>query len=127
METNEKIKAFRKSKGWSQEEMAEKLKMSTSGYANIEQGKTDIQQSRLRQISKVLGIKLSELIDLEDKNFQVILAGDENSGTISINTPENQIKLLELQHKLEKAELEIAYLKEENSRLKEIIELMKKK
>jgi len=126
METNEKIKAFRKSKGWSQEEMAEKLKMSTSGYANIEQGKTDIQQSRLRQISKVLGIKLSELIDLEEKILQ-IFTGDENSGTISINTPENQIKLLDLQHKLEKADLEIAYLKEENSRLKEMIELMKKK
>jgi len=122
METNEKIKAFRKSKGWSQEEMAEKLKMSTSGYANIEQGKTDIQQSRLRQISKVLGIKLSELIDLEDKNFQIFLAGNDNV--------DNQVTILsdmQLQHKLEKAELEIAYLKEENSRLKEMIELMKKK
>jgi len=123
METNEKIKAFRKSKGWSQEEMAEKLRMSTSGYANIEQGKTDIQQSRLRQISKVLGIKLSELIDSEEKVFQIFAGNDYsdvgNQVTIHSDT--------QLRHKLEKAELEIAYLKEENSRLKEIIELMKKK
>jgi len=128
MKINEKIRFIRELKGWSQEEMAEKLNMSPKGYANIERGETNIQFSRLQQISKILDIKLSELTDLEEKNFQIIVAGDGNN---QINAPGNQI---ELQHELEKAGLkieklqtEISYLKEETSRLKEIIELMKKK
>jgi len=46
-------------------------------------------------------MKLSELIDLDEKTFQFILAGNENSGNqlVSINVPEKQI---ELQYKLEK-------------------------
>jgi len=121
MKINEKIRFIRELKGWSQEEMADKLNMSPRGYANIERGETNIQFSRLQQISKILDIKLSELTDLEEKNFQIIVAGDGNN---QINAPGNQI---ELQHELEKAKLEISYLKEEIKRLKEIIELMKKK
>jgi len=134
MKINEKIRFIRELKGWSQEEMAEKLNMSLGGYANIERGETNVQYSRLQQISNILDMKLSELIDLDEKTLQVILAGDENSGSnqlISINTAEKQV---ELQHQLEKAELkieqlqnEISYLKEENSHLKEIIALMKTK
>ena len=133
MKINEKIRFIRELKGWSQEEMAEKLNMSLSGYANIERGETNIQFSRLEQISKILDIKLSELIDLEDRNFQLILAGDENNGSnqlISINISSER---KELQHQLEKAQLkiehqqqEISYLNGEITYLKEIIELMKK-
>ena len=38
METYEKIRLARELNQWSQEEMAEKLEMSPSGYARIERG-----------------------------------------------------------------------------------------
>jgi hypothetical protein len=42
MELYDKIKFMRMFKGWSQEDMAEKLEMAVSGYAKIEQGKISI-------------------------------------------------------------------------------------
>ncbi|MDM8566852.1 helix-turn-helix transcriptional regulator [Candidatus Halobeggiatoa sp. HSG11] len=129
MKINEKIRFIRELKGWSQEEMAEKLNMSSGGYANIERGGTDIQYSRLEQISKILDTKLSELTDLEEKNFQVFLAGNDIENQVTIHPSDTQ-----LQHQLEKAQLtikqqqqEILYLKQEVINLKEIIELIKKK
>jgi transcriptional regulator with XRE-family HTH domain len=129
MKINEKIRFIRELKGWSQEDMADKLGMSIGGYANIERGATNIQFSRLEQISQILETKLSELTDLDEKNFQIFLAGNDNV--------ENQVTIhssdMQLQHKLEKAQLkieqqqkEIHYLKEEVTYLKEIIQLMKK-
>ncbi len=38
----EKIKFFRQTKDWTQEQMAEKLDMSPSGYGGIERGDTDV-------------------------------------------------------------------------------------
>jgi len=48
-------------KGWSQEDMADKLDMSVNGYANIERGETDVQVSRLEKIAETFGIELAEL------------------------------------------------------------------
>jgi transcriptional regulator with XRE-family HTH domain len=41
MKVHDKIRSIRQSKGWTQEDMAEKLYMSVNGYANIERGETD--------------------------------------------------------------------------------------
>ena len=129
MEINEKIRFMREIKGWSQKEMAEKLNMSMNGYANIEKGETNIQYSRLEQISELLGMKLSELTDLDDRNFQIFLECDGNYGNnVSVSSSDEQ-----LQHKLEIAQLKIEqqkmenlHLKQEINHLKEIIELTKK-
>lgn len=40
MQAHEKIRMFREQKKWTQEEMAEKLHLFLSGYAKIEQGKS---------------------------------------------------------------------------------------
>lgn len=40
MKVNDKIRLVRETKDWSQEEMANKLNMSVSGYAKLERGKT---------------------------------------------------------------------------------------
>ena len=51
MEVHEKIKFFRVFKGWSQEEMAERLGMVLHGYAKIERGEVDINLTRLKKIA----------------------------------------------------------------------------
>ena len=42
MEIHDKIRIMREINQWSQEEMAEKLEMSTTGYAKIERGQSNI-------------------------------------------------------------------------------------
>lgn len=47
MSVHEKIRLVRQLKGWSQEDVANKLGMSPNGYGSIERGETDVNLSRL--------------------------------------------------------------------------------
>jgi transcriptional regulator with XRE-family HTH domain len=58
MKVHEKIRFMRQSKGWSQEDMADKLNLSVNGYANIERGETDVQLSRLEKIAESFGMRM---------------------------------------------------------------------
>lgn len=127
----ERIRFFRNLKGWTQEEMAEKLGMSIVGYGNIERGDTDITLSKLNDIVRVFGIELQELLNSQGK---IIINLGENSINVGDN---NEYQLAqaqkELSHELEKSCLiieqqtkEISLLYQENSYLKEIILLLKK-
>lgn len=101
MKLHEKIRSMRQQQGWSQEQMADKLNMSVSGYAHIERGETDIQLSRLEQIAKVLGMDLLELLSFGEKNI-VCFAGDNNQHIWQIlGVTESQ----EVLHELEKCQL----------------------
>ncbi|MFK5970559.1 MAG: helix-turn-helix transcriptional regulator [Candidatus Marithrix sp.] len=116
MKINEKIKFIRELKGWSQEEMAEKLHMSMGAYSNIERGETNIQFSRLEQISKILGMKISELTDLENKNVQIVYGNNQSQFTFNVSDGQ-------LQQTIAQQQKEISYLKQEIAYLKEIISL----
>jgi transcriptional regulator with XRE-family HTH domain len=76
MQPHEKIKLFRHIKGWSQEQIAEKLAMTVGGYGGLERGETDIQLSRLKQLAELFGIDLTDLFAPE-KN--TIHSSDGNS------------------------------------------------
>jgi transcriptional regulator with XRE-family HTH domain len=130
MEVYEKIKFIRLFKGWSQEEMAEKLQMTPNGYAKIEQGKVDINLSRLEKISETLGVELAQLVGLNNKNVfnfienhdALICFTDSNHQALH-NVDQTTCKyelektLLILEQKdkeIEQKDKEIVYLKEIN-------------
>jgi transcriptional regulator with XRE-family HTH domain len=54
MKLGEKIRLVRTYKDLSQENMAEKLKMSVNSYSKIERGDTDPSYSRIEQIAEAL-------------------------------------------------------------------------
>jgi len=112
---------MRQLQGWSQEDMANKLGMSVSGYANIERGETDVQLSRLEQIATVLGINLLELLSFGEKNI-ICLAGNDQSIVQSFNAKESQ----EILHELDKCQLLVAQKDKEISYLKELVVILKK-
>jgi len=123
MQLHEKICLLRKIKGWSQEEMADKLQMSVHGYANIERGETDVQLSRLEQISQVLGVELQDLFGMNDKVvFNLASTWHDQS---SQNNFQSLMAQRELEHELDKARLIIEQRDKEIKYLKEIIGLMK--
>jgi len=124
MELYDKIKFMRMFKGWSQEDMAEKLEMAVSGYAKIEQGKTDINFSRLQQIANLFGIELSDLIGLSDKNIFNVIENCNNQSVLSnfnVSTLESDVK-----QEIEKLRLINEQQAKEITYLKEIISLLKK-
>lgn len=67
MSVHEKIRLVRQAKGFTQEEVAEKLGMSPNAYGDIERGDSDPKLSKLQKIAETLEMDLSELLDLTDK------------------------------------------------------------
>lgn len=78
METYEKIRLIRELNKWSQEEMAEKLAMSPSGYAKIERGETILSVPRLEQIAKIFQLNIWELIK-DNGNTMTLQINSENN------------------------------------------------
>jgi len=114
MKLHEKIKFIRLEKNWSQEQTAEKLKMSLNAYGCMERGETCLNLNRLQQISKVFGVKLGELVN------------EQNACDFSDGYSRRFLEYLELQHELEKVRLEIEYLKRENTDLRKLVSLLEK-
>jgi transcriptional regulator with XRE-family HTH domain len=122
MKVHEKIRLIRESKAWSQEEMAEKLAMSVSGYSKIERGETKGYIPKLEQIAEVFDIDLMELLSFGERHLYFISDNNNHSGTI-INSStelafENQKLHLIISHKDET----IVYLKQEIAYLKTMLE-----
>jgi transcriptional regulator with XRE-family HTH domain len=127
MEVHEKIRFLRESKNWSQEEMAEKLNMSLSGYSKIEHGDTKVSIPKLKKIAGIFETDLIELMLLGENPIYLsgIDAHNNNHGCYIIGSTElafeNQKLQLIIDHLkaiLEQKNIEIAHQKE-------IIELLK--
>lgn len=133
MQLGEKIGFIRTIKGLSQADMAEKLNMSTTGYAKIERGETKLQNPRLEKIAAALKMGLTDLLNFDAENvFNTPIQHNsysalQNYQNVYINaavelTQELEKMRIELIAKLKEIEL----LKEQITQLKEINALLKK-
>ncbi|MDK4530871.1 helix-turn-helix domain-containing protein [Kingella kingae] len=117
MKTNEKIRTMRELNKWSQEEMAEKLEMSASGYARIERGETQLNLTRLQQIADIFKIDLWELIQ-SNQGMILQINHENNDGQFCIyadNTPQMSAMKVEidcLKDLLIQKDKEIEFLRE---------------
>jgi transcriptional regulator with XRE-family HTH domain len=128
MEVHEKIRYLRESKNWSQEEMAEKLNMSPSGYSKIERGETKVAIPKLIKIAEMLEVDLIELIPLDGKNVYLIgtnHGNNNNSCHIFNSEADVAFENEKLQLQLELKDKELAMQQREIENLKEIITLLK--
>lgn len=142
-EIHEKIRLLRHMNKLNQEEMANLLDMSTNGYAKIERGESALTIERLQQIAQKFDITLVDLLLLGDKNLFVF--GENSSNNLSHrNKKVKHIKytqnyysdsqeMQQLQHELEKAQLNlqhkddvIARLEQENQLLKQLVNSLQK-
>lgn len=64
-----KIVQGRLRKGYSYENMAEELRLSIPAYRKLEIGETKLSVERLFQISVILEMTLSELLDIDDEHM----------------------------------------------------------
>ena len=90
MQTHEKIRTLRELNHWTQEEMAEKLEMSASGYAKIERGENSPNIERLQQIANIFHIDVTELLKNE-KGLVIQLNGDNNNQTSFYAASSNEL------------------------------------
>ncbi|CDG00430.1 helix-turn-helix domain-containing protein [Avibacterium paragallinarum] len=122
-----KIRLMREAHQWSQEDMANKMNMSVSGYSKIERGESKLYYDKLVQIAKIFNIEVCELVDF-DKG--VVFFMNENSDYIYTNYANNDQALSAENEKLKliithKEEL-LKQKEKEIRQLEEIIRLLKK-
>lgn len=75
MNTGNRIKALRKQKAWSQDELAEHAKLSIRTVQRIENNEVEPRGHSLRQIADALGITADEILDWGLKEDRGILLG----------------------------------------------------
>ena len=63
------IRILRQKKGWSQGEVAKRLKISIPAFSKIESGITDINISRLNQIATLFEVSTLEIIARDGMTF----------------------------------------------------------
>lgn len=139
MDITEKIRTVRETKEWSQEDMANKLNMSLSGYAKVERGDTRLNLPKLQKIADLFDMDLIELLSVNSKgdvylandNFQVYNYQLNNNYGETTQTLIHKIEKLEqaLTHKdellIQKDKL-IAQKDAELSALKKLLEAYQK-
>jgi len=108
-----KIRHIRELRNYTQEYMAEMLDVSQSTYARFERDDSDLTLSKLRAISKILDVKLEDLINFSDKFiFNNYTSNQANQGYIVNQFSENEKKLYE--DKIRLLEDKINYLQNKN-------------
>ena len=124
MEVHEKIRLLREAKNWSQEDMAEKLNMSISGYSKIERGATKAYLSKIKQIAEVLDVDLIELIPLDGKNLYLNNNHSNNGCHITGSPAELTFEVQKLQLINQHQQEIIAQKNKDIARLETIVQLM---
>lgn len=66
-----KIRELRKSRGWTQEQLAEKAGVSRSYLTEIETGAKTVNVRRLDAIAEALGVETVALIDIDASDVEV--------------------------------------------------------
>ena len=91
MEIGEKIRYARLKKGYSQENMADFLGISTSAYGDIERNKTELTLSRAKKLSTILKISMLELIE-EEIHTPKVLDNSENNEVEQLKNEVNTLR-----------------------------------
>lgn len=90
MKIHDKLRMLREQNKLSQEEVAEQLSMSPSGYAKIERGETKLYLDKLEKIAHIFNIDVVDLIN-NDKNICVLISENSSSSSNYYNSDNNLV------------------------------------
>jgi transcriptional regulator with XRE-family HTH domain len=93
-----KIRLLRHQRSWSQEDVAKQLDISIPAFSKIETGITDVNLSRLEQISTLFGLTVVQLLTFTDSEEQ-----EKYNNEVEVLTKklqDREIDVIELQKKV---------------------------
>jgi len=102
----QRLKLLRQEKQLTQEQMSEKLNLSTSAYCKIEYGETDLTLSRLNQIAETLEMSAVELLNKIDGSVynithsSIVGIGCNNNNTANMQSNEDLRELVKANSRL---------------------------
>lgn len=93
-----KIRLLRHQKGWSQEDVAKRLDISIPAFSKIETGITDVNLSRLEQISKLFEMSVVQLLNQNDPEEEKQFNNELE--TVQQKLKQREEELIDLQKKV---------------------------
>ncbi|WP_448697963.1 helix-turn-helix domain-containing protein [Mucilaginibacter sp. AW1-3] len=93
-----KIRLLRHQRGWSQEDVAKRLDISIPAFSKIETGITDINLSRLEQISILFEMSVVQLLTFNDAEQEQKYNSELDS--ISKKLSDREAEVIDLQKKV---------------------------
>lgn len=134
MVLNDKIRILREMKNWTQEEMAEKMQMSKSGYSKIERGQSKMTTEKLEQIAAIFDVDVTELLSMGlNGTFNLIKENGNqsnyygNSESLSHEIDKLKLMIAHQEELLKQKEIIIAQKETENALLKTLVETLQNK
>lgn len=121
MALNDKIRVLREFNGWTQEQMAELMEISTNGYARLERGESKLKMEHLEKVAQLFKIDVADLMNATDKGVLFLLSDTENAFGSNYNYYGNDAHI----HEIEKLKLIIQHKDELLVQQKNEIELLK--
>lgn len=121
MALNDKIRVLREFNGWTQEQMAELMDISTNGYARLERGESKLKMEHLEKVAQLFKIDVADLMNATDKGVLFLLSDTENAFGSNYNYYGNDAHI----HEIEKLKLIIQHKDELLAQQKNEIELLK--
>jgi len=93
-----KIRLLRHQKGWSQEDVSKQLDISIPAFSKIETGITDVNLSRLEQISALFDMSVVQLLTYNDPEQETKYVSDLEVATKKLH--ERNSEVIDLQRKV---------------------------
>ncbi len=93
-----KIRLLRHQKGWSQEDVAKRLDISIPAFSKIETGITDINLSRLEQISSLFDMTVVQLLTFNDAEQEKTFVNELE--TVNRKLMDREVEVIDLQKKV---------------------------
>ncbi|MES2809208.1 MAG: helix-turn-helix transcriptional regulator [Bacteroidota bacterium] len=93
-----KIRLLRHQKGWSQEDVAKRLDISIPAFSKIETGITDINLSRLEQISNLFEMSVVQLLTFNDLEQEQKFVNELD--VVNKKLTDREVEIIELQKKV---------------------------
>lgn len=127
MKTHEKIRHFRELKKITQEDLAEQLSLSTSGYSKIERGETRLDIERLQKIADILEISVFDLMPQNDSNVIYTLYGGYYNNFQNLVYGNNNYEIEKFQLIIQHKDDVIAQKEREIERLQDLLDKLSEK
>jgi transcriptional regulator with XRE-family HTH domain len=93
-----KIRLLRHQKAWSQEDVAKRLDISIPAFSKIETGITDINLSRLEQISNLFEMSVVQLLTFNDMEQEQKFVNELD--LVNKKLTDREVEIIELQKKV---------------------------
>ncbi len=93
-----KIRLLRHQRGWSQEDVARQLDISIPAFSKIETGITDVNLSRLDQISRLFGLTVVQLLATDDSDEEKAYVAELSAANRKLQ--ERNAEVIDLQKKV---------------------------